>query len=76
MANDPINGWIPGRFNRRQLIVGSGAAATMAAALAACGSDKKTTATLTIDGKQVTVPVGATILEAAAELGMQAAAAL
>ena len=34
-------------------------------------SDKKTTATMTIDGKQVTVPVGATILEAAAELGIK-----
>lgn len=34
-------------------------------------SDKITTATLTIDGKQVTVPVGATILEAAAELGIK-----
>ena len=34
-------------------------------------SDKKTTATLTIDGTQVTVPVGATILEAAAELGIK-----
>ncbi len=34
-------------------------------------SEKKTTATLTIDGKQVTVPVGATILEAAAELGIK-----
>lgn len=34
-------------------------------------SDKSTTATLTIDGKQVTVPVGATILEAAAELGIK-----
>ena len=34
-------------------------------------SDKKTTATLTIDGAQVTVPVGATILEAAAELGIR-----
>ncbi|MDD2852443.1 MAG: molybdopterin-dependent oxidoreductase [Desulfuromonadaceae bacterium] len=34
-------------------------------------SDKKTTATLTIDGAQVTVPVGATILEAAAELGIK-----
>jgi len=34
-------------------------------------SDKKTTATLTIDGKQVTVPVGTTILEAAAELGIK-----
>ena len=34
-------------------------------------SDKKTTATLTIDGKQVTVPVGATILDAAAELGIR-----
>ena len=33
-------------------------------------SDKKTTATLTIDGKQVTVPVGETILEAAAKLGI------
>lgn len=34
-------------------------------------SDKKTTATLTIDGKQVTVPVGVTILAAAAELGIK-----
>ncbi len=34
-------------------------------------SDKSTTATLTIDGTQVTVPVGATILEAAAELGIK-----
>ncbi len=34
-------------------------------------SDKKTTATLTIDGRQITVPVGATILEAAAELGIK-----
>lgn len=34
-------------------------------------SDKKTTATLTIDGTQVTVPVGATILEAAAQLGIK-----
>lgn len=34
-------------------------------------SDKKTTATVTIDGKQVTVPAGATILEAAAELGIR-----
>ena len=34
-------------------------------------SDKKTTATLTIDGKQVTVPVGTTILEAAAQLGIK-----
>jgi formate dehydrogenase alpha subunit len=34
-------------------------------------SDKKTTATVTIDGRQVTVPAGATILEAAAELGIR-----
>ncbi|MFZ2948973.1 MAG: molybdopterin-dependent oxidoreductase [Desulfuromonadaceae bacterium] len=34
-------------------------------------SNKSTTATLTIDGKQVTVPVGATILEAAAEVGIK-----
>ena len=33
-------------------------------------SDKTTTATVTIDGIQVTVPVGATILDAAAELGI------
>src|ERR1035437_7154886 len=33
--------------------------------------DKKTTATLTIDGRQVTVPVSATILEAASELGIK-----
>ncbi len=34
-------------------------------------SDKKSTATLTINGQQVTVPAGATILEAAAELGIK-----
>jgi formate dehydrogenase alpha subunit len=34
-------------------------------------SDTKTTATLTIDGIQVTVPVGATILEAAAQIGIK-----
>jgi formate dehydrogenase alpha subunit len=34
-------------------------------------SDKKTTATVTIDGRPVTVPVGSTILEAAAELGIR-----
>ncbi|HEY4745635.1 MAG TPA: molybdopterin-dependent oxidoreductase, partial [Desulfuromonadaceae bacterium] len=34
-------------------------------------SDKKTTATLTIDGRQVTVPEGTTILAAAAELGIK-----
>jgi len=34
-------------------------------------SDKKSTATVTINGQQVTVPVGATILEAAAELGIK-----
>jgi formate dehydrogenase alpha subunit len=34
-------------------------------------SDKKTTATVTIDGTQVTVPVGATILEAAAKLDIR-----
>ncbi len=34
-------------------------------------SGKSTTATLTIDGTEVTVPVGATILEAAAELGIK-----
>ncbi|MBK5277202.1 MAG: molybdopterin-dependent oxidoreductase [Desulfuromonadales bacterium] len=33
--------------------------------------DTKTTATVTIDGKQVTVPVGTTILEAAAQLGIK-----
>jgi formate dehydrogenase alpha subunit len=33
--------------------------------------EKKSTATLTIDGRQVTVPAGATILEAAAELGIK-----
>lgn len=32
---------------------------------------KKTTATVTIDGRQVTVPVGTTILEAASELGIK-----
>ena len=39
MAIDPVKGLVPGRFNRRQLIVGSGGAAMLAAALAACGSD-------------------------------------
>ncbi len=39
MAFDPVKGLVPGRFNRRQLIVGSGSAAMLAAALAACGSD-------------------------------------
>jgi formate dehydrogenase alpha subunit len=34
-------------------------------------SDKKTTATLTIDGKQITVPSGTTILEAALELDIR-----
>ncbi|MDD2898495.1 MAG: molybdopterin-dependent oxidoreductase [Desulfuromonadaceae bacterium] len=34
-------------------------------------SEKKTTASVTIDGAQVTVPVGTTILEAAAELGIK-----
>jgi peptide/nickel transport system substrate-binding protein len=43
MAKDPDQGWISGRYNRRQLILGSSAAATMAAALAACGSDDKST---------------------------------
>lgn len=33
--------------------------------------DKKTTATLTIDGKQVTVPLGTTILEAGLKLGIK-----
>lgn len=33
--------------------------------------DKKTTATVTIDGQQVTVPAGITILEAASELGIK-----
>ncbi|MEY2582233.1 MAG: peptide/nickel transport system substrate-binding protein [Ilumatobacteraceae bacterium] len=42
MAFDPVRGLIPGRFNRRQLILGSSTAAAIAAALAACGSDKKT----------------------------------
>jgi peptide/nickel transport system substrate-binding protein len=42
MAFDPVHGLIPGKFNRRQLILGSGTAAALAAALAACGSDNKT----------------------------------
>ncbi|MEP7047010.1 MAG: ABC transporter substrate-binding protein, partial [Ilumatobacteraceae bacterium] len=42
MAYDPANGGlVPGRFNRRQLILGSGTAVAVAAALAACGSDSK-----------------------------------
>jgi hypothetical protein len=39
MAFDPVHGLVPGRFNRRQLILGSSTAAVIAAALAACGSD-------------------------------------
>jgi peptide/nickel transport system substrate-binding protein len=39
MAFDPVRGLVPGRFNRRQLILGSSTAAVLAAALAACGSD-------------------------------------
>ena len=39
MAYDPVHGLVPGRFNRRQLILGSSTAAVIAAALAACGSD-------------------------------------
>ncbi|MEY2446246.1 MAG: peptide/nickel transport system substrate-binding protein [Ilumatobacteraceae bacterium] len=41
MAFDPEKGLLPARYNRRQLILGSGAAA-VAVALAACGSDSKT----------------------------------
>jgi peptide/nickel transport system substrate-binding protein len=41
MAYDPVHGLVPGRFNRRQLILGSSTAAVIAAALAACGSDSK-----------------------------------
>ncbi|HEY0518686.1 MAG TPA: ABC transporter substrate-binding protein [Ilumatobacteraceae bacterium] len=41
MAFDPVRGLIPGKFNRRQLILGSTGAAALAAALAACGSDSK-----------------------------------
>ena len=44
MAFDPVHGLVPGRFNRRQLILGSGTAVAVAAALAACGSDSKSTA--------------------------------
>ena len=44
MAFDPVHGLVPGRFNRRQLILGSGTALAVAAALAACGSDSKSTA--------------------------------
>jgi peptide/nickel transport system substrate-binding protein len=43
MAFDPVHGLVPGRFNRRQLILGSGTALAIAAALAACGSDSKST---------------------------------
>jgi peptide/nickel transport system substrate-binding protein len=43
MAFDPVHGLVPGRFNRRQLILGSGTAVAIAAALAACGSDSKST---------------------------------
>src|SRR3954452_6765885 len=41
MAFDPVRGLVPGKFNRRQLILGSSTAAVLAAALAACGSDSK-----------------------------------
>ena len=41
MAFDPVHGLVPGRFNRRQLILGSGTAVAIAAALAACGSDSQ-----------------------------------
>jgi len=41
MAFDPVRGLVPGKFNRRQLILGSSTAAVLAAALAACGSDDK-----------------------------------
>ncbi|MBK5332777.1 MAG: ABC transporter substrate-binding protein [Ilumatobacteraceae bacterium] len=44
MAFDPVHGLVPGRFNRRQLILGSGTAVAIAAALAACGSDSPSTA--------------------------------
>src|SRR3954451_23049522 len=44
MAFDPVRGLVPGRFNRRQLILGSSTAAVIAAALAACGSDSKNSA--------------------------------
>ena len=44
MAYDPVHGLVPGRFNRRQLILGSSTAAVIAAALAACGSDNKSSA--------------------------------
>jgi peptide/nickel transport system substrate-binding protein len=47
MAFDPEKGLLPARYNRRQLILGSSAAAMVAVALAACGSDKKTTAPAT-----------------------------
>ena len=43
MAFDPVHGLVPGRFNRRQLILGRGTAMAIAAALAACGSDSKST---------------------------------
>ena len=42
MAIDPVEGLIPGRMNRRQLILGSGGAVAIAAALAACGDDDDT----------------------------------
>ena len=44
MAYDPVHGLVPGRFNRRQLILGSSTAAVIAAALAACGSDNNSSA--------------------------------
>ena len=44
MAFDPVHGLVPGKFNRRQLILGSGTAVAIAAALAACGSDSPSTA--------------------------------
>jgi peptide/nickel transport system substrate-binding protein len=44
MAIDPVHGLVPGKLNRRQLILGSSGAAVVAAALAACGSDSNSTA--------------------------------
>ncbi len=78
MAFDPEKGLIPSKFNRRQLIVGSSAAATMAAALAACGSDSKSTTPAGSNAPAATEAAGGTqaaTATTAAATGTTAAAA-
>lgn len=74
MAFDPVHGLVPGRFNRRQLILGSGTAIAIAAALAACGSDSKSTAPAASDAPAAT-NAGATATTAAATTATDAVTA-